>query len=93
MSVVPSRLPNSDPSPVAASRTPVSAACGCARRTCWHARHCRLSGVGRIPRAVDSEAGPRTSVVLCRECATPGNVSAWSSRVLHRISCLTHLGN
>jgi hypothetical protein len=57
--------------PVKATRTPASGACGCARRSCWHQRQCRSSGVVRILRAPEPKKETRSSVVLCRECAAP----------------------
>lgn len=57
--------------PVNVSRMPASGACKCARRSCWHSRECRSSGVVRIVRAPVPEREARSSVVLCRECAAP----------------------
>jgi len=59
-------------SPVLApTRTAASGPCKCTRRTCWHARDCRSSGVVKIVRAPVPERATRSSVVLCRECAAP----------------------
>jgi hypothetical protein len=71
MSVFPPEQPAQEPAPVKATRTPASGACGCARRSCWHQRQCRSSGVIRILRAPEPKKEIRSSVVLCRECAAP----------------------
>ena len=55
--------------PAKATRTPASGPCACARRTCWHVRQCRGTGVVRVLRAVNSNGSTSSSVVLCRECA------------------------
>jgi hypothetical protein len=71
VSVDPSEVLQESLEPAKATRTPASGACRCARRTCWHSRDCRSSGVVRILRVANPEGTPRTSVVLCRECAAP----------------------
>lgn len=52
-------------------RTPANGPCACARRTCWHVRHCPGHGVVRVLRAANSNGQTPLSVVLCRECAAP----------------------
>jgi hypothetical protein len=71
MSMFPPDSRVSDPAPVKATRTNASGPCGCARRSCWHQRQCKSSGVVRILRAPEPKKEVRSSVVLCRECAAP----------------------
>jgi hypothetical protein len=71
MSFVSNISPSVDSEPVRATRTPATGSCGCVRRSCWHQRQCRSSGVVRILRVPEPDTDIRTSVVLCRECAAP----------------------
>jgi hypothetical protein len=54
-----------------ATRSPANGPCRCVRRTCWHTRDCRGNGIVRVLRVADPVGTPRTSVILCRECAAP----------------------
>jgi hypothetical protein len=53
------------------ARAAASGPCRCSRRSCWHSRQCKTSGVVRISRVKASSGESNSSVVLCRECAAP----------------------